>query len=57
MKKRNRHIGSTLDDFLRKDGAYKELRESVAKEMVGPRVPDVARRRHRRKRKAKVELV
>lgn len=34
MKKRNRHIGSSLDDFLKEEGVLEEIRAVALKEAV-----------------------
>jgi hypothetical protein len=34
MKKRNRHIGLSLDDFLKEDGVLEETRAAVLKERL-----------------------
>lgn len=34
MKKRNKHIGSSLDDFLKEEGVLEETRSIVIKEAV-----------------------
>jgi len=34
MKKRNRHVGSSLNDFLREDGILEEARAVAIKEAV-----------------------
>jgi hypothetical protein len=33
-KKRNRHIGSSLDDFLKEEGIFEELQVQAIKEVV-----------------------
>ena len=33
-KKRNRHMGSSLDDFLKEDGTFEELQVQAIKEVV-----------------------
>ena len=34
MKKRNKHIGSSLDDFLKEEGILEEARAAAVKEAV-----------------------
>jgi len=34
MKKRNKHIGSSLDDFLKEEGIFEETRAIVLKETL-----------------------
>ncbi len=34
MKKQNKHIGSSLDDFLRQEGIYEETRAIAVKETL-----------------------
>ncbi len=34
MKKRNKHIGSSLDDFLKEEGVLEETRAIVLKETL-----------------------
>ena len=34
MKKRNKHIGSSLDDFLKEEGIFEETRALVLKETL-----------------------
>lgn len=34
MKKRNKHIGSSLDDFLKEEGVFEETRAVVLKETL-----------------------
>lgn len=34
MKKRNKHIGSSLDDFLKKEGILEEARATAVKEAL-----------------------
>ncbi len=34
MKKRNKHVGSSLDDFLRDEGVLEEARATAIKEAV-----------------------
>jgi len=34
MKKRNKHIGSSLEDFLKEEGVLEETRAAVLKETL-----------------------
>jgi len=34
MKKRNKHIGSSLEDLLKEEGIFQEAREQAVKEIV-----------------------
>jgi hypothetical protein len=38
MRKRNKHIGSSLDDFLKEEGVLKESRAVALKETVALQV-------------------
>ena len=38
MKKRNKHIGSSLDDFLKEEGVREETRAIVLKETLARQV-------------------
>ena len=38
MKKRNKHIGSSLDDFLKEEGVLEETRAAVQKETLARQV-------------------
>ena len=38
MKKRNKHIGSSLDDFLKEEGIFEETRAIVLKETLARQV-------------------
>jgi len=45
MKKRNKHIGSSLDDFLKEEGVLEEARAIALKDAVGVRAVWLRRRR------------
>jgi antitoxin HicB len=44
MKKRNKHIGSSLDDFLKEEGVLEETRTAVLKETLAWQVQQAMER-------------
>ena len=42
MKKRNQHIGSSLEDFLKEEGVLEETRAVALKETLARRVHQAA---------------
>jgi hypothetical protein len=44
MKKKNRHIGSSLDEFLKEDGILEEARAAALKEAIAWQVQKAMKR-------------
>jgi predicted XRE-type DNA-binding protein len=44
-KKRNLHIGSSLDDFLKEEGVFEELQVQAIKEVVAWQLEDAMKKR------------
>jgi antitoxin HicB len=44
MKKKNRHIGSSLDDFLKEEGILEESRAAALKEVLARQVQKAMQR-------------
>lgn len=52
MKKKNPHVGSSLDDFLREEGILEQTRATALKEVIAWQVQQVMRK----KKISKVEM-
>jgi antitoxin HicB len=52
MRKRNPHVGSSLDDFLRAEGILEQTRAAALKEVIAWQVEQVMRK----KKISKVEM-
>jgi plasmid maintenance system antidote protein VapI len=52
MKKKNPHVGSSLDDFLREEGILEQTRAAALKEVIAWQVQQAMRK----KRISKVEM-
>ena len=52
MKKKNPHVGSSLDDFLKEEGILEQTRAAALKEVIAWQ----ARQAMRKKRISKVEM-
>lgn len=45
MKKRNPHVGSSLDDFLKQEGIFEETRAAALKKVLSWQVREAMKRR------------
>jgi len=45
MKKKNPHVGSSLDDFLREEGIFEQTRAVALKEVIAWQVQQAMRKR------------
>ena len=45
-KKRNPHIGSSLDDFLKENGTFEELQVQAIKEVVAWQLEEAMKKKH-----------
>jgi antitoxin HicB len=45
-KKRNPHMGSSLDDFLKEEGIYEELQVQAIKETVAWQLEEAMKKKH-----------
>jgi DNA-binding Xre family transcriptional regulator len=52
MKKKNPHVGSSLDDFLREEGIFEQTRAAALKEVIAWQVQQAMRK----KKISKVEM-
>jgi predicted XRE-type DNA-binding protein len=45
-KKRNPHMGSSLDDFLKEEGVFEELQVQAIKEVVAWQLDEAMKKKH-----------
>jgi predicted XRE-type DNA-binding protein len=46
MKKKNKHIGSSIDDFMKEEGWYEEAEEQAIKEVIAWQLSQAMEKKH-----------